>query len=149
MRSSLVIWEKLEGVLEPRPPFLSTDAVADFDLRLRRLPVSRVHHWADYWALRSIEHDHVSRVARQWRLTEEQRQEVDDWWLTLVDNQVEEPLERLRKRTAGRPIRRMPRSRNRVVFQLLLNTIGPGGRTWFGNRYTTLRLLTFRLRWRV
>ena len=147
--ASLAIPGKLEGVLGPRPPLLSTDAVADFDLRLHQLPVRRVHHWAGYWALRSVEHAYERRLARQWQLTEEQRREVDEWWLMLVGKQVDKPLETLRERAADRRRRGMPRTQNRVAFQLLFNTVGPGGRPWFGNRYTTFRRLTFRLRWRA
>jgi hypothetical protein len=128
---------------------MTPNAIADFDQRLGRLPVHRVRRWADYWALRSIEHAHVMRWARQWQLTGKQREEVDDWWLTLVEHQVHGPLKKLRQETVEHRMRGMPQSRNRVLFQLLFNTIGPGGRTWFANRYTTLRLLTFRFRWRA
>jgi hypothetical protein len=38
--------------------------------------------------------------------------------------------------------------RSNLLFQLWFNTVGPGARTWFGNRYVGIRRYTFRLRWR-
>ena len=34
------------------------------------------------------------------------------------------------------------------LFQLWFNTLGPGARTWFGNRYVGIRRHTFRITWR-
>jgi hypothetical protein len=40
------------------------------------------------------------------------------------------------------------RTRSTALFQLWFNTVGPGGKTWLGNRYVDIRRYTFRLRWR-
>jgi hypothetical protein len=54
-----------------------------------------------------------------------------------------------RARTTALIRRRPRRPRSEVVSQIWFNTIGPGGRCWFGNRYTTVRHYTFMLRWRA
>ncbi len=52
-------------------------------------------------------------------------------------------------------IEAMPRSRvaqrlrnKKFLFQLWFNTLRPWAKTWYGNRYTTVRHYIFRLRWR-
>jgi hypothetical protein len=44
-------------------------------------------------------------------------------------------------------IARHLRGRN-FLYQVWSNTVGPGAKCWFGNRYTPIRHHTFRLRWR-
>jgi hypothetical protein len=144
-----MVCARLENVTRARPAFLSTGDLAEFDRRRHRFPVTRIHRLADYFALRSVEQRYVRRVSSRLQLTEGQRQEVDDWWLTVVQEEMHEPLLRIHERLADRRRLVMTRWSKLVRYPLLFETIGPGGRTWVGNRYTTVRLLTFRLHWRA
>jgi hypothetical protein len=124
--------------------------VTSLDNRFARAPFDRVRRWADYWALRDVEIEHVKLLARRERLSEQQREAVQTYWMRRIDGALSETLERLRARSGGamRQSRLSRRVRSKALSQIWFNTVGPGGRTWFGNRYTTVRHYTFRLRWR-
>ena len=125
----------------------------DLAIRFQRVPFGRVRRYADYWALRDIEANHVRKLAYRNRLSEEDRQSVEEWWLTRVGTQLADTLDRIRTEDRARTRRLMRgrprRLRSNAFFQIWFNTIGPGGRCWFGNRYTTVRRYTFKLRWRA
>jgi hypothetical protein len=137
----------------PPPPDLGeeTDTViARLDARFVRVPFGRVRCSADYWALRDVEIDHVNRLAHEAGLSTEQSNAVEAYWL----RRVEAPLQNIMDRRQFRGIEAMHRSRiarrlgTGFLFQVWMNTVGPGGKTWFGNRYVGIRHYTFRLRWR-
>ena len=133
------------------------------DDRLQRIPVERIRRMADYYALRSVESEHISRLARGLNLAENEREMLWKWWMQAVDLVVEVRVEQILKikresfrrwlasQHRGRPGQRLPLQPPGVVrtvlFQVKFNTVGPGGRTWFGNRYVSIRRHTFRLRW--
>jgi hypothetical protein len=139
-----------EGPLADRLPAALVLSLQD---RLERIPTSRIRHPADYWALRDVERDHISRMARRHQLASVDREVLEAAWLRLVDSRLSDFHDRSRR---ARPHRMRSLSRQRlgrrikpkVVFQAWFNTFGPGGRTWFGNRYADLRHYTFRLAWR-
>ena len=118
--------------------------------RWDRLPFERVKGWADYWALRDVEVEHVRRLARQNNLSEAQHRDLESYWLDLIDDPIRDKLDRQHYRDIGS--RRKSRFERHLrwnwTYQLWFNTIGPGARTWFGNRYTPIRHYTFRLWWR-
>jgi len=118
--------------------------------RFARVPFGRVNCWADYWALRDVEIDHVKLLGRQQGLSEQQLEAVESYWLRRTHAPLSETLDQLRSRQRGEMHRtRMTRRiKSRALSQVWFNTLGPGGRTWFGNRYTTIRHYTFRFRWR-
>ncbi len=139
----------------PAPDFdsLPHEVSDDLDTRFSRIPFSRVRRYADYWALRDIEADHIRKLAYRNGLSDDDRKIVEAWWLARVATEHVDTMDRLgterwarrtrqRRRDARRP-------RSKVFSQIWFNTIGPGGRCWFGNRYTTVRHYTFRLRWRA
>ncbi len=68
-----------------------------------------------------------------------------DLQVRTLDNDAENVREELRR--LHRLVRRRSFRAN-ALFQLYWNTVGPGGRTWFGNRYVTIWRDTFRIRWR-
>jgi hypothetical protein len=129
--------------------------------RLGRLPVKRIRSTADYYALRSIEIAHVSRLAREFELTGEQHAFVESWWRERVDDRLADTLAPIHDEESSRSHRstlrfltahrssNLPRPLQNALWQLKFNTYGPGGRAWFGNRYVTLRRYTFRLHWRA
>jgi hypothetical protein len=132
--------------------------------RLRRLPADRIRRMADYYALRSVESEHINRLARDLALTETQHDLLEAWWQQRVQREVGAKIEQIGhrhheaqmrwmiSRRRQHPARRLPLRPPGVVrtalFQARFNTIGPGGRTWFGNRYVSIRRRTFRLHWR-
>jgi hypothetical protein len=141
---------------EPPPPTAPDlgdrgDAVlSSLEDRFAQVPFGRVRHWADYWALRDVEIDHVRLLGRREGLSEQQLDAVESYWLRRIHAALSETLERLRS-GHRRGTRRGPMGRrigSGVLFQIWFNTVGSGGRTWFGNRYTTIRHYTFRFRWR-
>jgi hypothetical protein len=142
---------------EPPPPPVPdlgdrTERVAQsLDHRFARVPFSRVHGYADYSALRDVEVDHVSRLAHDEDLSDEQREALEAYWLRRIGDRLREPMDRVRLHDIGamQRSRVAQRLRNRrFLFQLWFNTLGPGAKTWFGNRYVPIRHYTFRLRWR-
>lgn len=137
----------------PIPPDLgdlSALIQAGLEERLNRIPFERVNGWADYWALRDIEVEHVERVASQNNLSETQRRDLQVYWLDRIDMPIQDKLDRLYHRNIG--LRSQSRIQRHLrwtwLYQLWSNTVGPGARTWFGNRYVPIRRYTFRLRWR-
>ena len=77
------------------------------------------------------------------------------WWLHQIQVPLDGTIRDLGDQRHVAFMRQMERRRLRrhhfkseFLFQLWFNSIGPGGRTWFGNRYVTIRHYTFRLRWR-
>jgi hypothetical protein len=139
----------------PDPDFHAQPDEVGGDLRARffEVPFARVRRYADYWALRDIEADHVRKIAYRNGLSAEDRKRIEMWWLLQVDTELADALDRLRNenraRTARMRGRRQRWPRSRALSQIWFNTIGPGGRCWFGNRYTTLRHYTFMLHWRA
>ena len=97
-----------------------------------------------------MEIDHVKLLGRQQGLSEQQLEAVESYWLRRTHAPLSETLDQLRSRQRGEMHRtRMTRRiKSRALSQVWFNTLGPGGRTWFGNRYTTIRHYTFRFRWR-
>jgi hypothetical protein len=121
------------------------------DCRFREVPFHRVHNWADYWALHSVEVDHVQRLRHLHHIPDDAVHALEAHWLARLDRQLADVLERLRHHggevTLNSPIARRLRGRD-APFQIWFNTIGPGARCWMSNRYTPIRQHTFRLRWR-
>jgi len=137
----------------PTPDFdnLPEQIGTDLDARFDHIPFDRVRRMADYWALREVEADHIRKLARRNDLSAEEGRCVEVWWLARLGAQLTDTLDRMslenrenNLRLLGRHARRM---HSKFLFQLWFNTIGPGGRCWFGNRYTTIRHYTFRLHW--
>ncbi len=128
-----------------------TDALSKhLDERIRRIPFKRVNRWADYWALRDIEVEHVARLACQHLLSRHEQSSLEAHWLARIHNEVGPTLDQLEQQ-GNSPVdlaRMARRLRFNFLFQLWFNTLGPGARTWFGNRYTTIRHYTFRIHWR-
>jgi hypothetical protein len=124
--------------------------IHSLDDRFARVPFSRVHRSADYWALRDVEVDHVNLLARREGLSTELREALEAYWLSRIETPVRKTIDRL----PFKHIEAMHRSRvarrlgTGFLFQLWFNTVGPGARTWFANRYVGIRHYTFRLRWR-
>jgi hypothetical protein len=118
--------------------------------RFARVPFGKVHRWADYWALRDVEIGHVRLLGRSGSLSKEQLEAVESYWLRRIEAPLRQTLDPLRfARTGAMHRSRMARHfGSGILFQIWFNTLGPGGRTWFGNRYTTIRHYTFRLHWR-
>ncbi len=148
----------LERLASRRPPPPSVPDIGEqteavmraLDGRFARLPSEGVRRLADYWALRSVEEDHVKRLAQQENLSQQQREAVRNYWLKRVETTLSDTVEELHFRhleshTRSGAERRLPPL---FVAQLWFNTLGPAGRTWFGNRYAGIRHHTFRLRWR-
>lgn len=116
--------------------------------RYDQLPVHRIRRHADVWALRRVEEEHVERVARRYQLDDVARDATLDWWLGEVQRRCAGTSARLDEQRRLQRIHRHPRFRSNAVFQIYWNTVGPGGRTWFENRYATIRRYTFRIHWR-
>jgi hypothetical protein len=140
------------AVLIPALPDSAHDdgaLIRHLEMRFSRVPFARVRRWADYYALREVEIDHVRRLARRHGISDGDRSAFEDHWLARINAELAPVLERLRchdfASVADSRIGRHLRSR--FVFQLWFNTLGPGAKTWFGNRYVSLRGVTFRLRW--
>ena len=139
--------------LLPRMPELGeslTAVAADLDSRFARVPFGRVRRWADYWALSGIEQEHVDHLAARYGLTDKQRERLQAHWSGRIDTELSATLERLRdhRHDMMRHRKMSRRLQWNWLYQVWFNTVGPGARTWFGNRYTTIRPHTFRLRWR-
>jgi hypothetical protein len=121
------------------------------DERFARVPFRRVRGRSDYWALRAVEVDHIRSVAFGLQCSDADRQGLEAHWLGRIDRQLAGANERFRSRDAevmlnSRVARRL--RRHNALFQVWSNTIGPGARRWFGNRYGPIRHHTIRLRWR-
>lgn len=143
-----------EAIPPPPRPYLGEGgsvALDALDGRFDVIPFQRVHRWADYWALRSIEDEHVQRLAREHRLSAEEAGTLWEYWRERIDAHLAPKLNRLRHESKLHPSS-LPTAqgclRSGVLFQLWFNTLGPGGRTWMGNRYASIRHHTFRRRWR-
>jgi hypothetical protein len=123
----------------------------DLQGRLERLPVWRVGSMSDYWELRSVEADHVHNLARRYSLSDQDRDAVQAHWLARVDVELAGTVERFRfehiDAVRNSRIDRHLRQHN-FVRQLWWNTLGPGAKTWFGNRLALIRRFLFRLHWR-
>jgi hypothetical protein len=142
---------------EPPPPPVpylrgrTETLVQSLDDRFARVPFSRVRGFADYWALREVEVDHVGRLAVDEGLSDQQREALKAYWLRRIEDRLREHIDSARLHDIGAIHRSWVarRLRNRrFLFQLWFNTLGPGAKTWFGNRYARIRHYTFRLRWR-
>ncbi len=149
------MWDPQRILPEPPPPdfdALPPGVRLDLDDRFQRVPFDRILHLADYWALRSIEAEHVTKLARRFDLTPAQQASVEHWWQRELHDRLKETLTDLaeRKMLTHRRLlaRHRWRRRSKVLFQMWFNTLGPGGRTWFGNRYMAIRHYTFRIHWR-
>lgn len=132
----------------PNVPGEILDALEE---RYLSVPFWRVRRMADYWALCSVESQHVEKLAARHRLGSEDKKALERWWLGRLQQRVEPTVAALRAKDRERTFRtrrNRPHLRTNVIFQIWFNTIGPGGRCWFGNRYTTIRHYTFRLHWK-
>jgi hypothetical protein len=118
--------------------------------RFAQVPFHRVRSEPDHWALWSVENDHVKGLARREDLTTSQTRDLAAYWHRRVEATLHPTMERLRFRGMDNIHRsRVARHLGHgVAFQIWMNTIGPGGRTWFANRYSRIRHYTFRLHWR-
>jgi hypothetical protein len=138
----------------PQPDFdsLPHDVLDDLETRRESLPLARVSRYADYWALQGVERDHIRNLAKRFGLSEEDRCVIEAWWMNQLVVLLADTLDRLhgeiRDAVIGRRRSWILRIRFKPLFQLCYNTVGPGGRCWFGNRYTFIRHYTFRLHWR-
>ncbi len=132
------------------PPEVPATMASELASRYNRLPVQRIRRHADLWALRSVEEEHVDLLARRHQLDDVARDVSASWWLAEVQRRCASMSARLQREERRRlqRIHRHPQFRSNAVFQLYWNTVGPGGRTWFGNRYSTVRRYTFRSHWR-
>ena len=139
---------------EPLPPSLDDlplELLRDLVKREAALPIERLRNWADYWALCSVEKDHIARSTRRYGLADADRTALGTWWEAVVASACGERMAKWRAESRASHHRyvRAPQSRLRnALFQLRLNTVGPGAWCWFGNRHTTIRRYMFRLRWR-
>ena len=120
------------------------------DSRFGQLPVNRVRRPADLYALMSVETDHVDKLVHEFALPADQAEAVRGYWQERIGSHFEGKFVDIRRSHAmafrrSRVARRLGRG---LLFQLWFNTIGPGARTWFGNRYAGIRHYTFRIRWR-
>lgn len=138
----------------PRPELGEMGATIGeaLDGRYLRIPFASVRRWVDYWALCDVEADHCKRLARRHGLSAEQSEALQDYWSERIECGLAEKLDDLsgsqRMASAMRRSRLARRLGHGVMFQLWFNTVGPGARTWLGNRYTTIGHYTFRIRWR-
>lgn len=149
----------LERLASGEPPPLPVPDLGDrtgtvmqsLDDRFARAPFSRVHGLADYWALRAVELDHLDRLAVREALSPQQLEALKAYWLRRFEDRLRKSMDRLHLHDIDAMHRSWVarRLRNRrFLFQLWFNTLGPGAKTWFGNRYVRIRHYTFRLRWR-
>ena len=158
---------QLERLSSSRPPPLDPPDIGErsqavlraLDERFALLPLGRVHRFADYLALRTIEMEHVHRRASKEGLTRPQSAALEKYWLSRVEAPLGDQLDELQFKRMdalhrSRAVRRnqacgAPRgARSEFLAQLWSNTLGPGARTWFGNRYSVIRRYTFRVYWR-
>src|ERR1700730_967202 len=121
-------------MLHPPPPNFGAYPAAltqGFETRLQWVPFDRVRNWADYWALQAVEGDHLGRLARQYNLTDRDRESIETWWLAQVDAQLGGTYARLISQLhtdSGAYILRSARwqLRSTFLFQVWFNTVGPG-----------------------
>jgi hypothetical protein len=141
------------GYPSPKPPDLgenTLDVIRALDDRLDRLPLRRVRRRSDYWALRSVETEHAQNLAHRYHLNGPRSKALDQYWLEMIDTRLANKLDSWDRSHM------MAMHRSRIakhlgtgfLFQLWFNTLGPGAKTWFGNRYVSVRHYTFRIRWR-
>jgi hypothetical protein len=106
---------------------------------------------SDYWALHSVEEDHVRSLAHRYVLSDQDQAAVRAHWMARVEAELADTNERLRFKdmdaASNSRIARRLMGRN-LLYNLWSNTLGPGAKCWFGNRHTPIRHYTFRLRWR-
>jgi hypothetical protein len=81
-------------------------------------------------------------------LSPQQLEALKAYWLRRVEDRLRKPMdlrdvEAMHRSRVARRLRK-----RRFLSQLWFNTVGPGAKTWFGNRYVRVRHYTFRLRWR-
>lgn len=126
-------------------------ALDALDERFEIVPFQRIHRWADFWALRQVEEEHVARLSREHHLTADEAATLWRYWEERIEAHLSTTLDRLsREHEVQMGTLRTPRGcvGPRTFDRLWFNTFGPGGRTWIGNRYATVRRHTFRRRWR-
>lgn len=137
----------------PAMPDLADNGEAvsrDLEARVDRIAHLRLRRRQDYWALRCVEIDHIRRLAHKYELSATDRELLEHHWLGRINAKLAPTLDRFEERQLQSisSARMRHQLRWNFLFQLWFNTIGPGGRTWFGNRYAALRHFTFRLHWR-
>lgn len=125
--------------------------LADLEARFKRLPLRRVRGRSDYWALHSVEEDHVRNLASRYVLSDRDQAAVRAYWMGRVETELADTNEWLRFKdmdaASNSRIAQRLMGRDRL-YNLWSNTVGPGAKCWFANRYTPIRRYTFRLRWR-
>jgi hypothetical protein len=97
--------------------------------------------------LRDVETRHARKLAYRATLSPEQSDALEQYWMDRIDAGLGATLDRLFEPPT---MFRSPLARHLgsgFLFQVWFNTVGPGARTWFGNRYVGIRRYTFRLRW--
>jgi hypothetical protein len=117
---------------------------------MARLPIRRLRSWRDLSELRSVESDHVARLAHRYSLPDCDHVVLQRLWFARVDTELAEVTEQLRGTESARQRkihRRYERLGDYYLGQLYWNTFGPGGETWFGDHLPVRRFL-FRLHWR-
>jgi hypothetical protein len=120
------------------------------DRRFEMIPFHRIRRSADYWALLDVETEHVETPAREQHLSGQYVEVLHQYWNERIEVHLANTLEglhrsRMLKMHHSRVARRLGHG---FLFQLWFNTLGPGARTWFSNRYVGVRRHTFRIRWR-
>jgi len=154
----------VSGEIEPCGVALPDPVLAELEQRLELLPADHIRNMADYFALRAIETTHISRRVRRMELSEDERATIEQWWLTQIRSRMSVELDlifksrwnrhhggairHMQRRASAHRTHKIPEPLRRGSDQLRFNTFGPGGWTWMGNRYYSIRRYTFRLHWR-
>ena len=102
---SAVSLERLASREPPPPPVpylgdRTETVVQSLDDRFAQVPFSRVHGLADYWALRAVEVDHVSRRTVDEGLSDQQLEALKAYWLRRIEDRLREPMDRVRLHTS-------------------------------------------------
>lgn len=111
----------------PRPDLgvNRSEAVDALDRRFEMIPFHRIRRWGDYWALLSVERDHVDELVRERHLSLQDAKTLHQYWEDRLGAQLANTFDR----PDSSPMMGMnpPRiaGRRRFLFQLWFNTLGP------------------------
>jgi hypothetical protein len=135
---------QLERLSSGRPPPLDPPEIRERSQAVLRaldepfalLPFGRVHRFADYWALRTIEMEHVHRRASKEGLTGPQSAALEKYWLSRVEAPPGDQLDELQFKRMdalhrSRAVRRnqargAPRGRVRSSWPTMVEHTRPG-----------------------